>query len=124
MRKTVMVLALVALGGCDGLTGASDYAAYVRIEGGLRPDAVVWYYPPEGGRHDGEHPAECINAGCSLWGVPAEASGDAYVSARWSRPVSGSTDCTFSAYDASPIAASTDTPQLVVLHLERHETCP
>ena len=89
MRKAMFVLGLAALGACGGPTEPSEPAAvYVKVvdhRGNLlRPDRVLWYYPPESARYDGEHPATCINDGCTVWAVPVSVAGDVYVVAsRW-----------------------------------------
>jgi hypothetical protein len=130
MRRSVLVMALAALAACRGVTEPRDVvAAYVRIvdQRGdpLRPDLVTWYFDPLSPQFDGEHPAECVNSGCTLWAVPAEASGAAYVAGTWSRPVPGSGGCMYSGYDGKPVAPSTSSPPTVVLRLNtRNEMCP
>jgi hypothetical protein len=128
MRKAMFVLALAVLGGCDGLTGPSEpAAAYVKIVDNhgdlLRPDRVVWYYPPESSLYDGEHPATCINGGCSVWAVPVGVTGDVYVYAVRNRPYPGDPYCVYTGYDASPVVASENDPPTVVLRLEMALGC-
>lgn len=129
MRKAVFMLGVMALTGCDGITGTREpAAAYVRVVdhrgNPLRPDRVMWYYPPESGRYDGEHPAECIGGGCTVWAVPVEVAGEAYVMAARTRPFPDDPFCAHSGYDASPIAASVDDPPTVVLRLDmRQQVC-
>lgn len=128
MRRSVFVLGLAALAACSGVTEPrDDVAAYVRIvdQRGdpLRPDAVSWYFDPLSPRFDGEHPAECINQGCTLWAVPPEASGAVYVSSSWSRSIPGNTYCRYNGYDGKPVP-STESPPTVVLRLNtRNESC-
>lgn len=129
MRRLMFVLGLAALGACRDVTEPrDDVAAYVRIvdQRGdpLRPDLVTWYYDPVSPRFDGEHPAECINRGCTVWAVPAQATGAVYVAGSWSRPVPGSVGCVYNGYDGKPVAPSTDSPPTVVLRLNtRDEMC-
>jgi hypothetical protein len=89
----------------------------------LRADQVVWYYHSDSGRYDGEHRAQCISAGCTRWGLPAELTGAVYVSASWSRPTSGG--CAYNGYDAGLVTPSDDDPPTVTLRLDtRQVTCP
>jgi hypothetical protein len=128
MRATVFVLGVAALAGCDGLTGPSEPAsAYVWVTNHrgtpVRPDGVIWYYPPDSPLYDGDHAAECINDGCSLWAVPVEASGDVFISAFRSRPYPGDPYCVYSGYDAKPATLSADDPPTVNLRLDMALGC-
>lgn len=126
MRRAVLVLGMMAAAGCDGLLPDDDVSAVVRVVSEnntpLEPDWMVWYYDPQSEQYDGDHPAECLNAGCTRWGVPPEVEGEIYVAASWSRPTR--TDCSRGGYDASPVLASADDPPTVVLQIDRSlESC-
>jgi hypothetical protein len=128
MRKAMFVLGLAAVAGCSGLTEPDDPASvyvFVSNQRGspLRPDRVVWYYPPDGPLFDGEHEATCINSGCSVWAVPVEVSGDVYVVASRTRPFPDDPYCAYHGYDASPVRADADDPPTVRLRLEMHLAC-
>ena len=84
MRGMAMLLALAAAGACDGVFEPDEQvSAIVRVEDqhgrALRPDSVTWYYDPQSARYDGEHRAICLNRACTVWGVPPEVAGQAYV---------------------------------------------
>lgn len=122
MRRILFALGTAVLAGCGGFTEPSDPASvYVRVVNHrgdpMRPDRVTWYYPPESGRFDGEHEARCISGGCTVWAVPVEAAGQAYVSASRSRPTDDPY-CTYTGYDARPVQASADDPPTIVLRLD------
>lgn len=121
--RIVLLLALAALAACDGLLGPGiPAAAFVRVvdqEGdALRPDEVKWYYDPQGERYDGEHPAVCIDRLCTVWGVPEEVTGTAYVSATRVREYPGDPWCAYVGYDAGPVAASKDDPPTITLEID------
>ncbi len=132
MRKMWMLLVGSALlAACEPLDSQQPMtvsaSAFVNvIDGAGRPfraDTVAWYYPPGGDRYDGEHPAQCINTACTLWAVPAEVSGPAYVSATWRQPIPGNASCWYLAFAASPLTASVDAPPTVTLRLNKQEVC-
>lgn len=123
MRRIALLLALAAAGACDGLTGPGvPVAAYVRIvdtDGdALVPDEVKWYYDPQSERYDGEHPAVCLNRLCTVWGVPPEVTGVAYVNATRVRPFPGDPYCAYVGYDGRPVTPSRDDPPTVTLELD------
>lgn len=123
MRRMAMLLALAGAGGCEGVLGPDEpVSAYVRVENqdgrALRPDSVMWYYDPQSAQYDGEHKAICLNRACTLWGVPPEVTGQAYVSASRRRPYPGDPHCQYSGYDAGPITASEDDPPTITLRLD------
>ena len=94
MRGMAMLLALAAAGACDGVFEPDEpVSAIVRVEDqhgrALRPDSVTWYYDPQSARYDGEHRAICLNRACTVWGVPPEVAGQAYVAAIRRRPYPG-----------------------------------
>lgn len=127
MRKAMFVLGLAALGACGGPTEPTEPAAvYVKVvdhRGNLlRPDRVLWYYPPESAQYDGEHQATCINDGCSVWAVPVSVAGDVYVAAARSRPFPDDPMCGHFGYDASPALAAADDPPVVTLRLDMRTT--
>jgi hypothetical protein len=122
VRTTLALTMVLMSAGCDGLFGPGyEASAYVRVvdhrDRKLMPDQVIWYYPPSSAKYDGEHPARCLGAGCSRWGVPAEVSGAAYVSADRSRPTRDPY-CAYTASDATPITASAEAPPTVKLVLD------
>ena len=129
MRRTMLVLCALALGGCDGVLGPrDDVSAYVvtldQDGDPLRADAVAWYYDPLGERFDGEHPAECIDRRCSIRVIPAEVTEPVFVTGTWTRPVPGSAYCHYHGADGKPVTPSTDDPPTVVLRLNtRAEAC-
>ena len=129
MRRMAMLLALAAAGGCDGLLGPGDpVSAYVRVENqdgrALRPDSVMWYYDPQSEQYDGEHRAICLNSACTLWGVPPEVTGRAYVSASRTRPYPGDPYCQYSGFDGRPVDTSEDDPPTITLRLDTDQvTC-
>jgi hypothetical protein len=121
MRRIAILLALAAAAGCDGLaTGGEPAAAYVRVvdtDGDpLRPDQVAWYYAPDGGPVE-EHPARCANQLCTVWAIPAEVTGQAYVVATRTRP-HPDPYCGYYASDAGPIVASVQDPPTITLELD------
>jgi hypothetical protein len=125
MRKAWwLVPGLIALGGCGGGITIPDEPASVYVKvlnhrgNALRPDRVVWYYPPESSRYDGGHEATCLNDGCTVWGVPVEVAGDVYVSASRSRPYGDDPMCFYLGYDAKPTIAAADDPPIVTLRLD------
>lgn len=133
MRKIWIALVVPALlVACDSATGpqegpglrASALVNTIDEQGRpFRPDTVVWYYPPEGDRYDGRHPAQCIIAGCYWWAVPEEVSGPAYVSATWKQSIPGNANCWYLAFAAAPIIASADSPPAVTLRMSKQEAC-
>lgn len=126
MRQTALLLALAAAAGCGGLTGPDEPAsAYVRVTDqdgrALVPDRVVWYYDPQSARYDGEHPAECLNRLCTLYGVPEEVTGATYVAATRVRPYPGDALCEYVGYDGRPVTPSADDPPTVTLRLDTEQ---
>lgn len=126
MRRMAMLLGLSAAGGCDGIFEPDEpVSAIVRVvnqEGrALQPDSVMWYYDPQSAQYDGEHRAICLNRSCTVWGVPPEVTGPAFVAASRRRPYPGDPYCQYSGYDGGPIAASRDDPPTITLRLNTED---
>ncbi len=123
MRRMAMLLALAAMAGCDGVLGPQEpVSAIVRVVNqdgrALQPDSVMWYYDPQSPQYDGEHRAICLNRACTVWGVPPEVTGPAFVSASRRRPYPGDPYCQYSGYDGRPVAAARNDPPTVTLRLD------
>ncbi len=135
MRTTWIPLALAALAGCHETTGPAEQeealppaSAYVNVIDEqyrpLRPDTVVWYYPEDAGQAAFEHPATCINAGCTRWSVPVEVHASIYVWASRMRPVPGVYHCCYLSSDARLLTALAASPPTVTLTLNtKQEAC-
>ncbi len=135
MRSTWIPLVIAAvLAGCHEATQPAEQSAlppasaYINIVDEryqpLRPDTVIWYYPEDAGHAGFEHPATCINAGCTRWAVPVEVSDSIYVSASWMRPVPRNDYCWYLGSDAKPLTASPAWPPTVTLKLDtKQEAC-
>lgn len=137
MRSTWIPLAVAAVfASCHETTAPAEEeevsrppaSAYINIvdeqNRPLHPDTVIWYRPEEAGHAGLEHPATCINAGCTRWAVPVGVSDSIYVSASWLRPVPHNDYCWYLGSDAKPVAASPVAPPTVTLTLNtKQEAC-
>lgn len=67
----------------------------------LSPDDIWWYLTPGTDDTYAEYDLECIDADCTVFGVPIEVTGDFYIAANWEREAI--LYCWYLGYDASPI---------------------
>ncbi|MBK9368586.1 MAG: hypothetical protein IPO67_23650 [Deltaproteobacteria bacterium] len=133
MRQPLLVLSaavLLIFTACDKeaevCVEVGEAAATVCVEdqhgAPFAPDAAYWFWPPDGGDYDGEHVLDCVDADCTVFGVPTEASGLFMVSATWSGPIHHDPDCVYRSFaeaevDGAEIAAGGLDP-IVVLTLD------
>lgn len=69
--------------------GGAIELTVVDLDGEPVPAAsAVWYYPPEGPDHDGEHPLACLDQRCERWVVTeAPQAGTIYLFAMYAGPL-------------------------------------
>ena len=84
MRQPLLVLpaaVLLIFTACDKeaevCVEVGEAAATVCVEdqhgAPFAPDAAYWFWPPDGGDYDGEHVLDCVDADCTVFGVPIAA---------------------------------------------------
>ena len=108
----------------DETSCTPDVVVLALDEGGesVSADAVYWYFSPDEGAYDGDHPLDCADNECSEWTLPTAPAASFYVAGHRGGPEHLDPYCGYSGYDGKPVDFDGD-PVTIELDLSLHELC-